>query len=54
MRAARRSAIRAPAARIEERVVDSGTGKFSGFSQENTSSWATSETSFGIAKSKVA
>ena len=31
MRAASRSAMRWPAARIDERVVVSGTGKLSGF-----------------------
>ena len=33
--------------RIEERVVESGTAKFSGFSQGKTSSWAMIETSPG-------
>ena len=40
--------MRLPAARIDERVVDSGTEKFSGFSQGNTSSCAISDTSPGI------
>ena len=46
--------MRAPAARIEERVVDSGTEKFSGFSQGKTSSWAISDTSPGIGQAEVA
>ena len=39
------SAIRKPAARSDERVVVSGTLKFSGFSIGSTSSWAISEMS---------
>ena len=45
-----RSQMRAPAARIEERVVVSGTEKLSGLRKGNTSSWVMIETSPGMRK----
>ena len=48
MREINRAAIREPAALSDERVVVSGTLKFSGFSIGNTSSWAISEMSSPI------